>query len=686
MHPNGKSGKVVEWIDGATIHRSGDGEEDGAASGFAWTLYDLDLRILTKLIPMFSNGWHRVSRKDVRSLKQSLGDLFLWGDGFRDGRLEKVVEESDDLEETLVSSLIGIGRRLVSIIDAPIESIILPREEFRNLVEELKIILEKASTLRQNSLDSEGISGGETTDDDAHEARDRFQIFIYSLKIHTTCLMDLLPSMEDTLSLARQVKDGDQPSLPFEFHVSGPARTYILNIYDRFPKADSQLVERLGEANWQRHTALRGLSIQEDSSNLPVEEPVKSVFVPVSLFQDSGIGSSLPAQPSYAPTSASHTSFVSSQADGDGGGLLVPPTPKAVFKGIPFSCETCGQMLSQIKNRIDWKRHVFADLKPYLCTFSDCKDALRTFPTRKMWETHEFEEHRFDTVLCCSLCPSSLTSSFLTEEEGNEHLKSAHGRGLEKKAPGIPLGLYKQRKPHEAASISCPLCLCVPGTSRRNFVTHVSKHIESIALAALPRENGSDSESGSDARSVTTGSSDHASDYGQEYGRVPDSDAAELNVNRAQSPVGTPVSGTMDPASMPGQQNTTLQPLITPVPLGQIGRVEAPPPPAPGKPAHIPPAPPAWLTQSLVDLLTQYPHDRFEGVMRYGAVNTATDLPCAAPPAGQPAPEGVKYMYLPRIRCLDCPGKLYLPGPETTAGNFVAHLNNRGHRAKVDGR
>jgi len=167
--------------------------------------------------------------------------------------------------------------------------------------------------------------------------------------------MDLLPSMEDTLSLARQVKDEDQPSVPLEFHVSGPARTYILNICDRFPKADSKLVERLGEANWQRHTALRRLLLQADSSDFPVEEPAKSVFVPVSLFQDSGLGSSLPSQTSYATTSASHTSFVSSQADEEGGGLRVPPTPKAVIKGTPFNCEICGQTLSQIKNRVDWK-------------------------------------------------------------------------------------------------------------------------------------------------------------------------------------------------------------------------------------------------------------------------------------------------------------------------------------------
>jgi len=43
-------------------------------------------------------------------------------------------------------------------------------------------------------------------------------------------------------------------------------------------------------------------------------------------------------------------------------------------------------------------------------------------------------------------------------------------------------------------------------------------------------------------------------------------------------------------------------------------------------------------------------------------------------------------MYLPRIRCHDCPGKLYTPGPEMTVGNFEVHLKNRQHRERVDGR
>jgi SWI/SNF-related matrix-associated actin-dependent regulator of chromatin subfamily B protein 1 len=162
-------------------------------------------------------------------------------------------------------------------------------------------------------------------------------------------------------------------------------------------------------------------------------------------------------------------------------------------------------------------------------------------------------------------------------------------------------------------------------------------------------------------------------------------------ITRASSTLGTPAPGSMGPPSTPGIQNQTLQPTTpaaaaaVPLPQGQIGRVDAPPPPTPGQPALVPPPPPTWLSQGLTSLLATYPNDRFEGVMRYSAISTITDLPTSVPPPG-PIPDTIKFMYLPRIRCHDCPGKLYTPGPETTVGNFEVHLKNRQHRERVDHR
>jgi SWI/SNF-related matrix-associated actin-dependent regulator of chromatin subfamily B protein 1 len=42
-----------------------------------------------------------------------------------------------------------------------------------------------------------------------------------------------------------------------------------------------------------------------------------------------------------------------------------------------------------------------------------------------------------------------------------------------------------------------------------------------------------------------------------------------------------------------------------------------------------------------------------------------------------------KAYFLPRIRCLDCPGRLYNAGPEHTVSNFETHLKNRVHVQNV---
>lgn len=119
---------------------------------------------------------------------------------------------------------------------------------------------------------------------------------------------------------------------------------------------------------------------------------------------------------------------------------------------------------------------------------------------------------------------------------------------------------------------------------------------------------------------------------------------------------------------------------------GQIGRLEAPHPPPAGHQTLPTPPPPVWLVQSLKKFKEQdtYKNDQFEGAMRYTAFDSTRDAPCPMPPPGAEIPSNVRFYWLPRIRCLDCPGKLYTPGPEMTAINFEVHLKNRQHREKVD--
>ena len=68
--------------------------------------------------------------------------------------------------------------------------------------------------------------------------------------------------------------------------------------------------------------------------------------------------------------------------------------------------------------------------------------------------------------------------------------------------------------------------------------------------------------------------------------------------------------------------------------------------------------------------------------MRYTLVSTLTDTPISVN-SDEPRPPNTKYYYYPRIKCKDCPGKLYTPGPLDGVDNFEVHLKNRHHRDKV---
>ena len=139
--------------------------------------------------------------------------------------------------------------------------------------------------------------------------------------------------------------------------------------------------------------------------------------------------------------------------------------------------------------------HVFADLRPYICTFPDCKDELAQFTTRAAWADHELTEHRYDMTWNCPQC----SEKFAGTSDWEQHLHKMHERVF------TGPQLYWARKtayrihPRPAETEECPLCRIVLGKPRRTFVKHVARHMEEIALMALPRSIEEDSDKSSDS-------------------------------------------------------------------------------------------------------------------------------------------------------------------------------------------
>ncbi len=151
------------------------------------------------------------------------------------------------------------------------------------------------------------------------------------------------------------------------------------------------------------------------------------------------------------------------------------------------------------------RMHVFADLRPYICTFSRCRDELVQFKNRSLWADHEFNEHRVDRTWICPQCHIGIPS----EKDWAQHVQNSHGIVFSDSKYQIAIATAYKRKERPIEYEKCFLCNKVIGKPRRAFVKHVGQHMEDIALMALPRETDDDT---GEASETTNEGSDHPLD------------------------------------------------------------------------------------------------------------------------------------------------------------------------------
>lgn len=134
--------------------------------------------------------------------------------------------------------------------------------------------------------------------------------------------------------------------------------------------------------------------------------------------------------------------------------------------------------------------HVFADIRPYICTFTSCTDQLTAFPTRQLWAEHEFRKHRMCAYWECPECEGEYPSPKTLEI----HLDESHNCVFSGSKRSLLVSTAHRTRQNPIKDQKCPLCMDAPGTTRRAFVSHLTWHMEEIALLALPREAEADSE------------------------------------------------------------------------------------------------------------------------------------------------------------------------------------------------
>jgi hypothetical protein len=125
-----------------------------------------------------------------------------------------------------------------------------------------------------------------------------------------------------------------------------------------------------------------------------------------------------------------------------------------------------------------FRRHVYADLQPYVCIMNDCRSSFASFSSRAEFAAH-LTEHEFKRVWKCKKCGK-------TQEDvkaAREHVLQAHKA---REDTSVADAIQEIKVVRNLAEQRCPFCAKVPGAVC--FVGHICHHLEEVALAVLPHE------------------------------------------------------------------------------------------------------------------------------------------------------------------------------------------------------
>ncbi|KAJ5354972.1 uncharacterized protein N7496_012184 [Penicillium cataractarum] len=243
------------------------------------------------------------------------------------------------------------------------------------------------------------------------------------------------------------------------------------HVLNKYPQAEPSVLERLGLAISQRRAILRYRERHHLKLGKGLERAIEDRSDAVSTKMSDTVATNFVEQPPThvgfdSQSLVSQTSYAQTLLNGEEG-MVLPPLPAESEDGTPFECPYCFVIIS-ISGDNQWARHVFDDLMPYICVFPDCSTPYRLYESRREWFFHLQNQH------------------------------------------SVPID--------SGGQLNCPLCSSSV-TTGKPFEKHVARHLEELALFALPRSqpqvnpNLSDEEFIGDNRARADSDSNHGSLY-----------------------------------------------------------------------------------------------------------------------------------------------------------------------------
>jgi hypothetical protein len=122
------------------------------------------------------------------------------------------------------------------------------------------------------------------------------------------------------------------------------------------------------------------------------------------------------------------------------------------------------------------RKHVLSDLQPYVCTYPDCQLHDHFFETKNDWFRHESHTHRVEWF-----CNTVSHESFIDVKDFLDHMHTIHSEPLDQ---AQLLSLHRGfQRPSNAHSGTCTLC----GKHASRLKSHLARHLEQLALFAIPQ-------------------------------------------------------------------------------------------------------------------------------------------------------------------------------------------------------
>jgi len=121
---------------------------------------------------------------------------------------------------------------------------------------------------------------------------------------------------------------------------------------------------------------------------------------------------------------------------------------------------------------------VFEDLQPYVCTYPDCDLSDHFFKSRDEWYKHEMQRHRVKWF-----CNIEGHSEYENQSDFSAHMKRCHDTAFDLRQRFLMKDMFQ--RPSRAVEGQCNLCL----RHSTKLRSHVSRHLQQMALFALPRVN-----------------------------------------------------------------------------------------------------------------------------------------------------------------------------------------------------